>query len=87
MRDEFRAIISGWCEDDLAAITVRIGALDKWLARNGASNADCDEQLALTLMVKRQILLAIRAGAYEPFVRADIDDEKIQAIVEGPEPR
>lgn len=61
MRDEFRAMVSGWFGDDAVALEKRLKAIDNWLVCNGgASRADEDERKTLELMAKRLTLLPER---------------------------
>jgi hypothetical protein len=78
MRDGFDAIVDDWFRDDMVELGKRLLSAGNWLRANGGlARAEFDEQMTLDLMVKRQTLLVARAGAFAPFLRADLNDHAI----------
>jgi hypothetical protein len=78
MRLGLEAIVSDWFYDDAVALGKRLHNAVRWTEANGGfERADFDEQMTLDFMFKRQVLLAVRAGALAPFVRAGLDDAAI----------
>jgi hypothetical protein len=84
MRLAFWSIANGWKDDDLARLSERMEATSQWLKRNGgAACAEADEQETMDLMFRKQTVLAVREGAYEPFVSAALDDDEILRTMFG----
>jgi hypothetical protein len=78
MRDGFAAIVDNWFCDDMLELGKRLASAARWLQTNGGTAwAEFDEQMTLDLMLNRQLLLAVRAGAFAPFIRAGLCDEAI----------
>src|SRR4051812_41970800 len=88
MRSEFWPIAGGWQEDDLIRLGERLSLAAEWLRRNGGSAcAEADELEVFNLMFRKQITLAVQAGAFEPFVSAALgEDEIIKMILDDPDP-
>jgi hypothetical protein len=78
MRFGFEAIVSDWFQDDIVALGKRLHNVVRWTEANGGfDRAHFDEQMTLDFMYKRQTLLTVRAGGFEPFVGAELDDGAI----------
>jgi hypothetical protein len=85
MRLAFWSIANGWKADDLARLSERVEATSQWLERNGgADRAEADEHEIMDLMCRKQTLVAVREGAYEPFVSAELDNDEILRTMFGP---
>jgi hypothetical protein len=87
MRSGFWPIADGWQQDDLIRLGERLNLAAAWLRRNGgAAGAQADERETFELMFRKQITLAVQAGAFEPFVSASLDeDEIIRMILDEPD--
>jgi hypothetical protein len=82
MRIGFWSIVGGWQDDDLIHLGERMEAARDWLRRNGGSAcAEAEELGTFDLMFRKQITLTVHAGAFEPFVSSDLDDDEILKTV------
>jgi len=78
MRSGFWPIACGWQDDDLLRLGERLKATAEWLRRNGGpACAEADELQTFEQMFRKQITLAVQAGAFEPFVSAALDQDAI----------
>lgn len=83
MREGFREAIAGWALiDDLNAIGDFIEASARFVEQNGGELAmEPDERAAVQMMIQTQVAKAIRAGHFEPYIPADLDDRAIRDIL------
>jgi hypothetical protein len=80
VRDEFRAIVSGWTlVDGMEDITDRIERAAQWTAAHGP--LEPDEQATVKLMIRTQIARGIRRGDWEPLIPADIPEEELREFL------
>jgi hypothetical protein len=87
MRFGFEAIVSDWFRDDVVALGQRLHNAGRWLEANGGfARADFDEQMTLEFMTKRQTLAAARAGAFEPFLSAELNDDAMTCALYDDDP-